>query len=169
MAVRPILGLFNDANAAANAGDALKSAGVRDTDYDFLTDAPYPEGAFGEREEKHRLYIFPFIGATLGLASAIILTSMTQVAYPLVTGGKPILSLPPMAVVSYEGTMLGAILFTVLGIIFESRLPKLKMGLYDTRITEGYIGLLVNAEEAQHSRIDSILQESGAVEVKRQN
>jgi len=169
MAKRPILGLFNNPNSAADAGDSLKSAGIPDTDYDFLTDAPYPEGAFGEREEKHRLYIFPFIGATLGLASAILLTSMTQVAYPLVTGGKPILSLPPMAVVSYEGTMLGAILFTVLGIIFESRLPKLKMGLYDTRITEGFIGVLVNAEEDQHNRVAGILNQAGAVEVKREN
>jgi hypothetical protein len=94
---------------------------------------------------------------------------MTQVAYPLVTGGKPILSLPPMAVVSYEGTMLGAILFTVLGIIFESRLPKLKRGLYDTRITEGFIGVLVNTEEDQHNRVAGILNQKGAVEVKRQN
>jgi hypothetical protein len=168
MAVRPILGLFTDANAAAAAGDALKAAGVPEQDFDFLTDSPYPEGAFGEREEKHRLYIFPFVGAVLGLASGILLTSMTQVAYPLVTGGKPILSLPPMAVVTYEGTMLGAILFTVLGIIFESRLPKLKSGLYDTRITEGYIGVLVNSEEDRLSRVQDILSQAGAAEVKRQ-
>ena len=94
---------------------------------------------------------------------------MTQVAYPLVTGGKPILSLPPMAVVSYEGTMLGAILFTVLGIIFESRLPKLKMGLYDTRITEGYIGVLVNVEETQHDQVANVLNQAGAVDVKRES
>ena len=77
---------------------------------------------------------------------------MTQVAYPLVTGGKPILSLPPMAIVCYEGTMLGAILFTVIGIVFESRLPKFKLGLYDNRITQGFIGLLVNAEQEQAHR-----------------
>ncbi len=169
MAKRPILGLFNDANAAADAGDGLKSAGVSENDFDFLTDAPYPEGAFGEREEKHRIYLFPFIGGLLGLTSGILLTSMTQVAYPLVTGGKPILSLPPMAIISYEGTMLGAILFTVLGIIFESRLPRLKMGLYDTRITEGYIGVLVNAEENQHDRVANVLNQAGAVDVKREN
>ena len=93
------------------------------------------------------MYLFPFIGATLGLSAAILLTSMTQLAYPLVTGGKPILALPAMAVVSYEGTMLGAILFTCLGVIFESRLPKLKSGLYDTRITEGYIGVLASVED----------------------
>ena len=167
MARRPILGLFDDANAAADAGDELRRAGIPETDVDFLTDAPYPEGAFGEREEKHRLYIFPFIGALLGLTSGILLTSMTQVAYPMVTGGKPILSLPPMAVVTYEGTMLGAILFTVLGIIFESRLPKLKAGLYDRRITEGYIGVLVNTEEAQHVQVEGAMNQAGAIEVKR--
>ncbi len=167
MARRPILGLFDDANAAADAGDGLRRAGIPETDVDFLTDAPYPEGAFGEREEKHRLYIFPFIGALLGLTSGILLTSMTQVAYPMVTGGKPILSLPPMAVVTYEGTMLGAILFTVLGIIFESRLPRLKSGLYDERITEGYIGVLVNTEETQHGQVEGVLDHAGAIEVKR--
>ena len=169
MAIRPILGLYDNPNAAADAGDALKAAGIDEQDYDFLTDSPYPEGAFGEREEKHRLYIFPFVGALLGLTSGILLTSMTQVAYPMVTGGKPILSLPPMAIVSYEGTMLGAILFTVLGIIFESRLPKFKQGLYDTRITDGYIGVLVNTEEEQLDRVQSILGDAGAVEVKRES
>ena len=73
-----ILGLFQDAESAATAGDALKEAGVPDTDYDFLTDSPYPEGALGEREEKHRLYLYPFIGALLGLSSGIMITAMTR-------------------------------------------------------------------------------------------
>ena len=166
MAKRPLLGLFNDANSAADAGDALKGAGISENDYDFLTDAPYPEGAFGEREEKHRLYVFPFIGAILGLTSGIMITSLTQIAYPMVTGGKPILSLPPMAVICYEDTMLGAILFTCLGIIFESRLPKPKLGLYDNRITEGVIGVLVNTDESQHGQVEDLMNRSGAIEVK---
>ena len=168
MAKRPILGLFDDANRAAEAGDGLQRGGISNEDYDFLTCAPYPEGAFGERPERHRLYIFPFVGALLGLTSGILLTSMTQMAYPLVQGGKPILSLPPMAVVTYEGTMLGAILFTVLGIIFESRLPAVKRGLYDTRITEGYIGVLVNCEEDQLDRVAEIFTQAGVVDVKRE-
>ena len=168
MAIRPILGLFEDANSAADAGDALKQASISDQDYDFLTDAPYPEGAFGEREERHRLYLFPFMGALVGLTVGILLTSMTQMAYPLVQGGKPILSLPPMAVVTYETTMLSAIIFTILGILFESRLPKFKMGLYDTRITEGLIGVLVNVEEEQLPQVSEILTRAGAVDVVRE-
>jgi hypothetical protein len=169
MAKRPILGLFEDANYAAEAGDALKRADISPQDYDFLTDAPYPEGAFGEREETHHLYWFPLVGALVGLTVGIMLTSMTQMAYPLTQGGKPILSIPPMAVVTYESTMLTAIAFTILGIIFESRLPRLKMGLYDTRITEGYIGVLVHVEEDQHPQVSAILTQAGAVDVVREN
>ena len=168
MARRPILGLFEDPNYAAEAGDALQRANISPNDYDFLTDAPYPEGAFGERHESHRLYVFPFVGALIGITAGIILTSMTQLAYPLTQAGKPILSLPPMAIVTYETTMLGAIIFTVLGIIFESRLPKTKLGLYDTRITEGYIGVLVNVEEEQLNEVSGILTQAGAVDVVRE-
>ncbi len=167
MAVRPILGLFEDANYAAEAGDALKEANIPEEDYDFLTDAPYPEGAFGEREERHRLYVFPLVGALIGLTIGILMTSMTQMAYPMVQGGKPIMSLPPMAVVTYESTMLTAIVFTIIGIVFESRLPKTKQGLYDTRITEGYIGVLVNVEEDELQRVYNILTQAGAVDIVR--
>ncbi|MBM3943174.1 MAG: DUF3341 domain-containing protein [SAR202 cluster bacterium] len=169
MAKRPLLGLFDSADRAADAGDALKKAGIAETDYDFLTDAPYPEGAFGERAEHHRLYIYPMIGAVLGLTSGVMLTSMTQMAFPMVQGGKPILALPPMAVICYEGTMLGAILFTIFGILFESRLPAGKLGLYDTRITQGFIGVLVHCEDAEHGKVSGILSSAGAVEVKWEN
>ena len=43
--------------------------------------------------------------------------------------------------------MLGAIIFAVIGIVLESRLPRLFMGAYDKRITEGYIGVTVTTEE----------------------
>ncbi len=169
MAIKPILGLFETADNAANAGDALKEANVDPRNFDFLTDAPYPEGAFGERPENHRLYLFPLLGAIVGLTIGIMLTSMTQMAYPMVQGGKPILSLPPMAVITYESTMLSAIIFTIIGIVFESRLPRVKMGLYDTRITEGYIGVLVNVEEDQLPSVSGILSGAGAVDVIQEN
>ena len=167
MAKVAVLGLYQDAEYAAEAGDALQAQGLTNEDYDFLTGAPYPEGAFGERHNSHRLYVFPFVGALCGLTAGILLTSMTQMAYPLVTGGKPILSLPPMAIVTYEGTMLGAILFTVLGIIFESRLPRPRMGLYDDRITQGYIGVLVTCDEGQVEGVERALAQAGAADVKR--
>jgi len=165
MAERGVLGLFTSAEAAASAGAALREAGV---EFEVLTGSPYPEGAFGEHTPPHRLYVFPLVGALCGFSVAILLTAGTQLAYPLVTGGKPVLSIPPMAIITYEGTMLGAILFTVLGVLFESRLPRPLLGLYDKRITlEGWVGILVRGEEGLLGPVERILREHGAVEIKR--
>ncbi|HCG90959.1 MAG TPA: hypothetical protein DEZ08_03875 [Dehalococcoidia bacterium] len=166
MAIKTVLGLFQDANQAADAGDALKESGVSENDVDFLTDCPYPEGAFGEREEPIRLFLFPFIGGLIGFVGGLMITSMTQMAYPLITGGKPILSLPPMAVVMYEGTMLGAILFTVIGVIFESRLPHKMTEAYDERVSQGYIGVLVTSNDDNSQQVNDILSNAGAVDTK---
>ena len=167
MAKRSVLGLYTDENVVADTMDALRSAGYTPAEYEVLTGTPYPEGTFGEEEPVHKLFRWPLIGAACGFIVGLILTTGTQLAYPLVTGGKPILGIPPMAIIMYEGTMLGAIIFTVIGVIFESRLPRPFMGAYDTRITEGYIGLTVTAEEDRIGGAESVLRESGAEDVKR--
>ncbi len=160
-----ILALFKEEEEAANATEALQQAGYPNDNFEILTGSPYPDGTFGEREAKHRLYVFPFMGALLGFSVALLLTMATQAAYPLVTGGKPILSIPPMIIIAYEGTMLGAILFTVLGIFFESRIPNLRAGLYDPRITEGYIGITVKCAEERVNAVDQLFRHAGAEDV----
>ena len=164
MANRGILGLFQDVDEAVNAADNLKGQGV--TEFEVLSGTPYPEGAFGEPPSHHRLYLFPLLGAAVGLSLSLLLTIGTQLAYPLITGGKPILSLPPMFIISYEGTLLGAVLFTVIGVLFESRLPRIRTGLYDPRITEGFIGIEVSVPEEQVEQIQGIFQGANAVDVK---
>lgn len=165
MAIRTVLGLFTNAESAANGVDAVREAGFTDDDFDILTGSPYPAGAFGEHEPGHRAFVFPFIGAISGFSVGLLLTVATQLSYPVVTGGKPILSLPPMAIIMYEGTMLGAIIFTVLGIIFESRLPRFGLGAYDARITEGYIGIQLTCAEERLPVAEQSLRQAGALDV----
>ena len=109
VATESVLGLFKDPDSVANALDGLRAANFDGLDLKVLADTPYPEGAFGEEHEGHRLYVFPFIGAICGLTVGILLTIGTQLAYPMVTGGKPVLSIPPIVHILYEGTMLGAV------------------------------------------------------------
>ena len=165
MANKSVLGLFDNADTAADATDVLLEAGCAQEDFDVLTGCPYPEGAFGEKNPVHHVYVFPLIGALMGLSVALLLTSGTQIAYPLVTGGKPILALPAMVIIGYEGTLLGAIIFTILGIIFESRLPRPKLDPYDPRITEGYIGLLVTCPEERLDAMEQALRRGSAVDI----
>ena len=97
MAKRSVLGLYTEEDAAADALDNLRDAGFEENEYEILTGTPYPEGTFGEAEPHHNLYRWPLIGAACGFTGGLIITAGTQMAYPLITGGKPILSIPPMA------------------------------------------------------------------------
>ena len=63
--------------------------------------------------------------------------------------------------------MLGAIIFTIIGVVFESRLPRIFMGAYDTRITEGYIGVTVTTSEDKIEEAEKILKNIGAEDIKR--
>ena len=161
-----VLGLYDNPDAGANAMDGLQSAGFALGTFDVLTGTPYPEGAFGEHVPQHRLFRFPFFGALVGLTLAILFTAGTQLAYPVVTGGKPILAVFAMLIIAYELTMLGAVVATVVGIIFESRLPNLNLGAYDARITEGYIGVVVECEGDRVEDAREVQQSAGALEIK---
>jgi hypothetical protein len=160
-----VLALFRDPESVADAMDALRGAGFAGRDLTVLSGTPYPEGAFGEEPVRHRLYVFPFIGAACGFAVGLLLTIGTQLSFPLVTGGKPILSIPPMINVLYEGTLLGALVFTVLGVIFESRLPDLGGTPYDPRISEGYLGLVVRGPDDRRLEAERLLRSAGAEDV----
>ena len=163
-----MIGLFQDATPAADAMDGLKNAGFDLGSFDGLTWTPYPEGAIGEHVPQHRLYRIPAFGAIIGIRLTLFLTAATQLAYPLVTGGKPILSIFAMLIIMYELTMLSGVIATVIGIIFESRLPNLKMGAYDRRITEGWIGVVINLEdESRADDAEKVLNYAGAVEIKK--
>ena len=67
------------------------------------------------------ILLWGLAGAACGIMLGLLVAVGSQLAYPLVTGGKPILSVPPMVIIMYEGTilgaMLGAIIFPVVGVI----------------------------------------------------
>jgi hypothetical protein len=162
-----LLGVFREPDDVARALDGLRAAGFAGHDLVVLSGAPYPEGAFGEEPERHRLYVYPLVGAACGFAVGLLLTIGTQLAYPLVTGGKPILAIPPMINVIYGGTLLGAILLTVLGVLLESRLPDFSEAPHDPRISQGYLGVLVTraGDDGRRGAAERALRRAGAVDV----
>ena len=168
MANKSVLGLFVDENVVGDALSSLRKSGYKDNEFEVMTGSPYPEGTFGEAEPRHKLFRYPIFGAVIGFTVALIITAGTQLAYPLVTGGKPILSIPPMLVIFYEMTLLFSVIVTIFGALFESRLPKIFMGAYDERImTEGYIGVVVTVSESRIKKAEDTLKKSGAESTKR--
>jgi hypothetical protein len=161
-----LLGIFREPEALRGAMLALRAAAFGGRDLTVLSSVPYPEGTFGEEAEPHRLHVFPFVGAACGFAVGLLLTIGTQLSNPLVTGGKPLLSIPPMLNILFEATLLGAIIFTVAGVIFESRLPDVSGLPRDPRIEEGMLGLAVRASApTRQGEAEQLMREHGAIDV----
>ena len=156
--------MYEQPDHAADAVARLRDAGFQDEQIEIISNTPYPEGAFGERHTKHRLFAFPFAGAACGLALGIAWVIGAQVSLPLVTGGKPIVAVPAIIQILYEGTLLGAVLFTVLGVLFESRLPD-GVSVYDDRIGDGYLGVSVVAERDRTGQARGALEGAGSEDV----
>jgi hypothetical protein len=99
-----VLGVFRDPAAAARAIRSLRESGCADVQ--AAMPAPYPEvmEALGRPRSKLGLVTWP--GALVGLACGIALTVGTSLAWPLVVGGKPIVSIPAFVVVFFELTVL---------------------------------------------------------------
>ena len=65
------------------------------------------------------------------------------------------------------GHSLGGVIATVIGIVIESRLPNMKPGIYDTRITEGWIGIVVTFDDdSRVADAENVLNKAGALEIK---
>jgi hypothetical protein len=84
--------------------------------------------------------------------------------YPVQTGDKPIIAYFPTGIITYELTMLFAILGAIVGMFVEMRLPPWRERVYDPAIGEGAIGISVSTTSGgESSKAASIMKEAGAI------
>ena len=69
---------------------------------------------------------FTGIGAITGLIGGYAFTSYTVFSWPLITGGKQLISVPAFTVIAYEMTILFGCLSAFAGFLFLARMPALK-------------------------------------------
>lgn len=90
---------------------------------------PHPEHDVEHLVEKYekpsRLKFFTLVGGLTGCLTGFAFTIYTVFSWPLVTGGKPFISIPPFTVISFELTILLGALFSFAGIMILARLPKI--------------------------------------------
>jgi hypothetical protein len=107
------------------------------------------------------------VGGFLGITGGFALCIYSVYSYPLVTGGKELVSIPPFVVIGYESMILLAGLSNLLGMLALARLPQFKSKApYDTRFTEDRIGIWVPCAGAEADRVRQMLEGHGAEEVK---
>ena len=120
---------FDSASDARDALEQLAEAGVTASEIEVRSSIPLVHEVCPVGLEVHsRVPLMAVVGGVLGGTAAFLLTSLTSQAYPLPTGGMPIVPLPTAGIITFEGLALGAILCTVATVFYECRLPRLGGG-----------------------------------------
>jgi hypothetical protein len=99
-----VLAVFDEPGAAARAIRALRERGIRDLHAGLP--APFPEVVAALGKPRSSIDFATMPGALLGLALGILFPVLTSLSWPLVTGGKEIVSIPAFVVIIFEMTVL---------------------------------------------------------------
>jgi hypothetical protein len=168
MSVYTVLGLYDSVDNAAATIGPLEELDVELHDMKMLTMAPYPHGTFFKDDVPIPIPRFAFIGGLIGLSAGLALAGGTQMIMNLIVGGKSPLSIPAVGVISYELTLLGAVLGTFLALLYMSGLPNWTERAYDESISTGAIGLLVRCEDEEHvNKIEKTMLRFKPVKIKK--
>lgn len=113
-----------------------------------------------------RVRWFTLTGAILGILTGIAISVYTSLEWELVVSGKPVIPVVTTVIVSFELCILMAILFNLVGMLIQSRMPALKLPAdYDPRFSVDQFGVVLACDEGSRTEAVRILTESGAEEV----
>ena len=76
--------------------------------------------------KRSKVRFFALVGAASGTVTGFVFTILTSLSWPLIVGGKPVVSLPPFLIIAFALTILFGALSTFAGFLFLSRLPSLR-------------------------------------------
>ncbi|MEJ2503957.1 MAG: DUF3341 domain-containing protein [Gemmatimonadota bacterium] len=159
------LGVFREVDAAVEAIEALRRAGV--TDLESYSPLPQHELEHALHRPQSPVRLFTLVGGLTGAATGFALAIWTSLDWPLITGGKPIVSLPAFVIPAFELTILFGALATVAGMLINARLgPKGKDLAYDPSFSAGSFGVLADAPAGKGREVQRIMEEAGAAEVQ---
>lgn len=162
-----VRGVFAHLDAFTRAIRALRSSGYRQ----FTVFSPVPRHEIEEALHGGRspVRFFTLGGGILGGITGFVLTIWTSLHYPLITGGKPIISIPPYLIIVFELTILFGALGTILGMLLNIQLPRLSLEPgYDPRFSVDRFGVWLRCSQDDVEAVEEILRSSGAEEVHRE-
>jgi Ni/Fe-hydrogenase subunit HybB-like protein len=154
----------------SSAGNLLKAA-KKSCDADFKvmeTFSPVKIEALDEvlAQPKSPVRYITLIGALCGLAGGFWLAGGTATVNNLIVGGKPPLAWIPFCVIAFEGTILIGSLANLAGLVFFSRLTRIRTApYYDERFSRDKFGLLVSCDSDDLNRLKELLAPTDPEEI----
>lgn len=151
--MKSIYGLYGSGQAAQQAVNRLRAAGVADRDITIQSAQPMEDFEFGHIDSKTWMWWIACGGGLLGMATAYGLAWLTEMSWPIDVGGLPTFAWWPNLIVIFELTMLGAILATVITLVVTARLGR-GSTIYDPAVSDGKI--LVGVEGTSDARLREV-------------
>jgi len=165
-----IYGLFADPESADRGMNALHRAEIKPKKIVVMSAEPFDDYSFAKMDHHTPMPWIAAAGGVVGGTCGYLLARLTQVAYPINTGGMPIVAAWPTGIVTYELTMLGAVITTIVTLLITTRLPNWKSKLYDEEVSNGKILIgVLDPSDAARAEIENRLRGAGAVKVKATN
>ncbi len=160
------LGLFHDPHSALEAAGKLKRAGFERPELMSPIPIHGVEDVLGPK--KSVIKRFTFFGGIIGAISGFALAAGTAVLYAHPSGGRPIITIPPFLIITYELTILFGVLATVLGFLISARFPAIRERVYvpETAVDKFAVTVGCDSEEL-FGRAEEILRAAGAEEIRR--
>lgn len=161
-----VLGVFAHVDTTVRALEELRAKGY----HDLSVYTPLPVHEIHEVLERgrpvSRVRLFTLLGGLTGTVAGFLLTIWSSLKWGLVTGGKPIASIPPFVVIAFELTILFGGAATVIGLLTLARIPRLKpSAAFDPRFTNDRFGVAVHCGPDRTPSVREILRAAGAEEV----
>jgi molybdopterin-containing oxidoreductase family membrane subunit len=163
-----VLGVFAHVDTSVHAIRELRAKGFQR----IATYSPVPLPEFEEALTGHGLprspvRLFTLVGALIGTVSGFALTIWSALKWNLITGGKPVVSIPPFVIIAFELTILLGGLCTLLGLLVTARLPRLgRPTRYDPRFSADRFGIEIACEPGEVPAVQEILRRAGAEEIR---
>ena len=157
---------FADEEELVRGIAALRRAGL--TPHVF---SPFPSAHVLAALElpKSRIGLWVLLGALTGALGGFAMTiGLSSAWYPHVTGGMPIVSLPPFVIIAFEMMILFGALGGAVAFFVHTRLPQLEaFAGYDPRFSEDRFGMVVHSPAGRAAEVERLLLGVGADEVER--
>jgi len=165
MSAPGVVGVFGQLDATVAAIGQLKTRGF--ANYRVYSPVPRPELADALAQKTSWVRLFTLCGALFGTGFGFFYAIATSLDWPLITGGKPLVSWPPFIVIGFETTILLGSLITVAGMFLLAGLPRLgRAPGYDPRFSDDKFGVVAFGGPAQLAQARELFVAVGAEEVK---
>ena len=161
-----VMGVFEYEDDFLTAARQLRASGF--DDLTLMTPIPVHAAEEIQGLGKSNVRRFTLFGTILGAFSGFGLAVSTALVFILPTGGRPIITIPPYLIITYEMTILFGILFTLLGFHVVSGLPAWHDKIYRIEAGVDRFTLVVSLDEGSSpEQAETIIRDSGAEEVSR--